>query len=524
VSAPGTLAWFARHECRLAWRDWLAMITAGRRRRSRTIVIAFAVFAALMHLLAYAMVGRFAGIGPDADRATLVVITGCLLLSCSLMVSQAMECTTRAFYARSDLQLILSSPADAARVYSVRIGAMALSIVMMALLLAAPFIDVLALLGGPRWLCAYGVVVAMGLSATALGVVLTIALFRTIGPRRARLAAQIMAAIVGAAFVIGLQLGAILSDGTLSRIDFLTSQALVAHAPDPGSMLYVPAVALTGDAIALAAVVAAAFVLLCGVILIFAPRLSDYSIIATDASRVPAHLHRASQRFHLRAPRCALRQKEWKLLLRDPWLVSQSLMQILYLLPPAVLLWHGFGGGPNASVLVVPVLVMAAGQLAGGLGWIAISGEDAPDLVASAPVRACEIVRAKFEAVLGAIGAVFGLFLVALALVSAGDAAVAALGIAVASAAAMQIQLWFRSQARRGDFRRRQISSRTATFAEAFSSISWAATAALAAMGTWLALITAAIAAGILGGAWLISPAHAHVRERAWRRVPATRS
>jgi hypothetical protein len=31
------------------------------------------------------------------------------------------------------------------------------------------------------------------------------------------------------------------------------------------------------------------------------------------------------------------------------------------------------------------------------------------------------------------------------------------------------IQLWFRSQARRGDFWRRQVSSRTATFAEAFS-------------------------------------------------------
>jgi ABC-2 type transport system permease protein len=524
VSVPGKLVWFARHECRLAWRDWLAMITAGRRRRARTIAIAFIFFAALMHLLAYAMVGRFAGIGLDADRSTLVVITGCLLLCCSLMVSQAMESMTRAFYARSDLQLILSSPADAARVYSVRIGAMALSIVLIALLLTAPFINVLALLGGSSWLYAYGVVAAMGVSATALGVVLTIALFRTIGPRRARLAAQIMAAIIGGAFVIGLQLGAILSDGTLSRIDFLRSEALVSHAPDRGSMIFVAALAILGDAPALAAILAAAFVFLGGTILIFAPRLSDYSIMAADAARIPANQHRASQRFHPRTPRRALRQKEWKLLLRDPWLVSQSLMQILYLLPPAVLLWHGFGEGPNAPLLVVPVLVMAAGQLAGGLAWIAISGEDAPDLIASAPVPAREIVRAKFEAVLGAIAAVFGLFIVALALVSATHAAVAALGIAVASSAAIQIQLWFRNQARRGDFRRRQISSRTATFAEAFSSITWAATAALAAMGTWLAVITAAIAAGILGGTWLISPARLHARDCAWYRARATRS
>ena len=32
----GSLAWFARHELRLAWRDWISMMTAGDRRRKRT--------------------------------------------------------------------------------------------------------------------------------------------------------------------------------------------------------------------------------------------------------------------------------------------------------------------------------------------------------------------------------------------------------------------------------------------------------------------------------------------------------
>ena len=146
------------------------MITAGRRRRATTIVIALVAFAAFMHLFAYAVVGRFAGIDPHSDQTTLVVITGSLLLAWSLMVSQAMESMTRAFYARSDLDLILSSPADAATAYSVRIAAMALAIGLMALLLAAPFINVLALQGGTRWLSGYGVVAAMGASATAAGV------------------------------------------------------------------------------------------------------------------------------------------------------------------------------------------------------------------------------------------------------------------------------------------------------------------------------------------------------------------
>ena len=31
MSAAADLAWFARHEIRLAWREWLAMMTGGRR-------------------------------------------------------------------------------------------------------------------------------------------------------------------------------------------------------------------------------------------------------------------------------------------------------------------------------------------------------------------------------------------------------------------------------------------------------------------------------------------------------------
>ena len=77
------------------------------------------------------------------------------------MLSQAMESVTRAFYARSDLDLILSSPASARKVFAVRMGRIAAASVAVAVLLAAPFIDVLALRGGraglrptawwPRW-------------------------------------------------------------------------------------------------------------------------------------------------------------------------------------------------------------------------------------------------------------------------------------------------------------------------------------------------------------------------------------
>ena len=181
-------------------------------------------------------------------------------------------------------------------------------------------------------------------------------------------------------------------------------------------------------------------------------------------------------------------------------------MQLLYLLPPALMLWRAFGSGSDDVVLLVPVLVMGAGQLAGGLAWLAISGEDAPDLVNTAPIPASFVVRAKIEAVTGSVALVFAPFVIALTVASLRQALVAATGIIVSATSATLIQLWFRTQARRKHFRRRQTSSRVATFAEAFSSIAWAATAGLVAAQHWQAAITGVIALGILAGARMVSP------------------
>jgi ABC-2 type transport system permease protein len=502
VSAPGTLGLFASHELRLAWRDAQSMLAAGSGSRVRALLVVFVVFAAFMHALAFSIVARFASI-THPDKAVLIVISGAALMSWSLMLSQAMESVTRVLYARADLDLILSSPVDQRRVFCVRIGVVAISVTVMALLLAAPFINVLALWGGPHWLAAYGVVVAMGAAAAGLAVALTAGLFRTIGPRRTRLIAQILAAIVGAAFVIGIQAAAILSYGTLSRFAVLQSQAVVARAPDVGSMIFWPARAILGDTTALCAVLGAAFAVLIASIAVFSARFGGYAIEAASLSHAAARLPRVTRGFRRTSPQ---QSKEWLLLRRDPWLMSQTLMQLLYLLPPGLLLWRSFADGSDALVLLVPVLVMAAGQLAGGLAWLAISGEDAPDLIATTPITATLIVRAKIEAVMGGIAMVFAPFLIAMALASPPHALVTALAIAFAAAAATQIQWWFRSQARRTQFRRRHTASRLATYAEAFASISCASTAAFAAAGSPLAVFPALGTLIVLLAAFAISP------------------
>jgi ABC-2 type transport system permease protein len=504
MSSAAALTWFARHEIRLAWREWLAMI-AGRRGKRKRAIIALTAFVAIMHLPAYAVIGRFADLQAPLGKQELIVITATIFLAWALMLSQAIESVTRVFYARADLDLIMSSPANLANVFSVRIAAIGLSVIGMALLFSTPFIDVLVIGGGIRWLSAFGVVVAIGLSAAAVAIAITIALFRLIGPSRTRLVAQIVAAIIGAGFVIALQVAAILSYGTLSRFTVLTSDAASAYAPALDSPLWWPARAAIGDGMVLSGLMAGGLMLLGVVMAVFSPRFADtvVSVAATARSvrrgpRVIAFRGGTRQQ--------ALRAKEFLLLRRDPWLLSQSLMQLLYLVPPALMLWRSFSESSAAIVLITPVIVMAAGQLAGGLAWLTISGEDAADLVATAPLPPSSVIRAKIEVVLLSIGAIFAPLIAALAFASVTQAIVTALGVIVATVSAGAIQLWFRVQAKRSQFRRRQTSSRLATFAEAFCSIGWAATAALAVTIPVAAVISGAMTAAILAATWKISP------------------
>jgi len=509
VSQSASLTWLAGHEFRLGWRDWTSLMTAGGRTRARTATIALIAFAIFMHAFAFWTVASYANADLTSDTSTLVGITGSLLLSWSLLLSQAMESVTRAFYSRSDLDLILTSPASARKVFAVRMGRIAGAAVAIAVLLAAPFINVLAFLGGGRWLAAYGVVAAMGAVATAVALALTIALFRVIGAKRTRLVAQIVAAVIGAAFVIGLQIAAIFSAGSLSRFAALQSGWMLAHAPDTHSAFWWPARAVLGDYGDLVGVMTFGVVVLAASIALFSRRFGEHAVAAAGVSSATVRHRRWSLRFRRRSPARVLRHKEWTLLLRDPWLISQTLMQILYLLPPAMLLWVTFHDHNDSFVLLIPVVVMAAGQLAGGLAWLSISGEDAPDLVATAPIGSRRILWAKIEAVIGMIAFVFAPIVAVLTLDSVFAGVVCALGILSAAAAATAIQLCFRVQARRSQFRRRQTSSRLATFAEAFSSIAWAATTALAASASWAALGTAFVALGVLAAVWLISPSRA---------------
>ena len=294
MSAPGSIRWFASHETRLAWRDWSWLMTCGGRRRGHAAAFGFLAFVLFLHGLAYVFLSRSTGLTGSGDARELVVIAGMLALAFSAMLSQAMELVTRAFYARGDLELILTSPATTARLFAVRICAITATIVSMSLLFAAPFINMQAWLGGARWLCAYAVVVALSMLAVAVAILIVGALFAVIGARRTRSISQIVAAVIGAAFAIGLQFAAIVSFGTMAVPRFAVLERL---APGPDSVILWPARAVFGEPAALAFFIGLGVVALAAVIGVFAPRFGRLALAAGGVSHGVTKKSRTETRF-----------------------------------------------------------------------------------------------------------------------------------------------------------------------------------------------------------------------------------
>jgi ABC-2 type transport system permease protein len=111
------------------------------------VTLGLIAIALILHGFGYLAFYRYADWSRPPDKRMLVAVTGVLALYGSLMLSQAMERITRAFYGRADLDLILSSPVAAWRLFAVRIGAIAVTVAVMSLALAAPFINVLSWVG-----------------------------------------------------------------------------------------------------------------------------------------------------------------------------------------------------------------------------------------------------------------------------------------------------------------------------------------------------------------------------------------
>jgi ABC-2 type transport system permease protein len=137
-------------------------------------------------------------------------------------------------------------------------------------------------------------------------------------------------------------------------------------------------------------------------------------------------------------------RKELRLLRRDPLLLSKIGLSLVYFVPILlVLATSGKNGSFTLPVQAMPAtLTFFASTLSGALIWITVCAEDAPDLVASAPVTRRRMERAKL---LAAISPVLILFIIPLLMVGVRNpvaGVLAAIGCVAGALSSCLIGIW----------------------------------------------------------------------------------
>jgi ABC-2 type transport system permease protein len=318
-------------------------------------------------------------------------------------------------------------------------------------------------------LAGYPVLAAFGLGATGVAFAATLALVRAFGVRRAKVIAQVLGAIAGAViFLVSQAANLVPADMRRELASWMKSDAAQAwlgeHSP-----LWLPARALFGDLFAALVTVAVGLglfvgvVFLCERIFLEGTRESE----ATPSRGRPASATRGKFRSGLAR---VVIVKELRLLWRDPKLITQVLLQVLYLLPLIFIVMRR----GTATDILAPVVILISATLAGNLAWMTVSGEEAPDLVRSAPVPGQKVLWLKVAAALVAPLAICVPFIVIYGMRSMAALAAFVLCLVGCLTTSAVVQVWNARPGSGRDLKKRMQSSKMTNLVEFMAAIGWA--------------------------------------------------
>jgi ABC-2 type transport system permease protein len=492
IGPPGSTIWLLGHELRLAWRGFF-----GGKQRMRRIV-ALAIAGGVFLVLAFPLAWAIRGLQPPVNTLTILVADVAAAMIFSLMLSQTLAGAADALYARGDLDLLFSSPLDPRKTLTVRFAALATTAFSAFALLALPFLVPLAIFGHWRWLAILPTLAALALIASAVGLALAVALFALIGPKRTRAVAQLLAAVIGAAFFLVSQSRTLL--GARTGTIFLQ---VMAAADDPRLKLPPladwPLRAALGQPIPLLSLLALGGGLFLGVTAWLSRRFAANAAAAQGADAGQRRVAGAGLGPFAGGAFATTFMKEVRILRRDIGLMAQVLLRTLYLLPAAFLVLRN--AGEHASLALpggAAVVAFLAGQVASTLTWLTLSAEEAPELIACAPAPPAAVRNAKLAAGLAPLLAILILPLAALSWMAPVAGLAAILGAAAAAIAAGLINAWYPTPGKRSEFRRRRTGSLLTGLALFFVSLLIAGSTWLVAMGSLFALIPAALTVFVL--------------------------
>lgn len=386
-AGPGTLPWLLGAQLRVTWRS----LTLNRGIRIFLVIAAVVLVAS-----AAAAAPRLWSLrGPLSSLSHLsgfglLALGAASLVVFLLMFSSAISATLEALYERGDLDLLLGAPIRPRLVLASRLLGVAVSAGLLYALLSVPVL-VFALAAG-LWRL-FGLVpwlASLSLFAASTAGLLTLGLVRLIGVRRARTAASVVGAISGAAFFLLSQYRNLVGQSSAPVIgqDQIAGLSAVLKGNGPlggGSPLWYPARALWLEPLpTLVTLLFSAGLFWLSVRLLENAFQSGAQQAGMRGSPARSRAVSAGP-LRFREGPLALMVKEWRLLSRDPLLLSRILLQVVYLLPITFLLLRN--GAVGASALVGGGGVLVLGSLAGSLASITTNAEDAPELLMAAPQR-----------------------------------------------------------------------------------------------------------------------------------------
>lgn len=497
----GSVPFLLTHELRLAWRAVFPRRAGGRTRRFAIppIVLLPLILAVAAALLGIPVGRALANVDIVLNPLVVLIADAAVALVFTLMLSQTLVSAVQVFYERGDLDLLLSSPVSPTRVLTVRTLAMAVSPALVVWALLTPIVLPVAVLGHPELLATYLMAAALAVLASSVGIALALALFTAIGPRRTRAVAQVLAAVIGALFVIVANIPSLVGNRDAEDAWARLAREAATGEIEIADIFYWPARALAGDPLPLFLFCIAAGAVFAVVATLVGRRFAD-NAAAAQGSAMAARRRpgRREVRFGGGAFRAVL-SKEMRLLRRDPGLISQLLLRIFYLVPLTFAIIQGSDSATGFSLATAAgAVALLAGQLAGSIAWITISAEDSPQLLAASPMPIRFFWRAKLAATLLPPGLLVLPAVIGIALFSPPAGLVAAVGAAGSGASAALVNLWLQKPARRREFRRQWHTNFAASILELLMSLSWAAAAGLAVYGSLWALAPAGLALVVL--------------------------
>jgi ABC-2 type transport system permease protein len=482
---PGTrasLLWLVRHELRLWSRD------GSLRLRTRAIVAVLVLV--LPTLIGGAVAWQLRNVTdvPHASFGVVVAANAALVL---LMLSGASVYVLRSFHDRGDLDLLLAAPVPPRRVLAAKAVAVHASVGLPLLTIFSPFLIISALLGHPGWLGGIVMIAVTAVVATSLAFVLATGLFKVMGARRARVVIQIGGGVFAATVAVGAQIP------NFAPQLFRGIGAWLSAPPPPPFDL--PARAAFGDPLALALMVGLAGAMALAAAQVASGRMGRHGE-AVDAGRIVTR----SAAFRGRSRKSLIGvmfAKELRLLGRDPELLASVALQLAYMVPAFSLIFAGGGVSPGR---LAAACVLFAALLPSSLAWLTLCGEDAPDLIATAPVPNSLVVRAKlFAACLPALLLV-ALPIVYVIAIDVRAGLIALLLAPVAAVAAGLQQHWVGRPQPRRTFRYRQRGSLLLAISEYVMAGCWAGAANLLSRGSVWAAPLLVLALLILLGSRLL--------------------